>query len=434
MTRIAFTVLAFLVFVSRAWAFEVTAFTTPKGIEVWHVEERSVPLISMDFAFDTGTLTDPEGKEGTAYLLSSLLDEGAGKLSGEEFRLQRDDNALRFSFRASADWFYGSLQTPAANSAIALDLMRLALNDPHIPADALERVRQQALVSAQSRTNSPTDIAFFAAGSLAMPGHPYMRYSQGTEKSLPSITRDDVVASRQRIFTRRNLKVAVVGAISRAEVAAAVDKLFGDLPEFGQAVDIKEAAPISSSATKVLEWDMPQTFILFGGNGVPDSSPDYRAAQLLFQIVGGDGSRLHEELREKRGLTYSVGFGPFAYRNAAFSLGYMQVENARAGEALSVTRDVLREVAKNGVTIAELEAAKQFLAGSFAFYFESSGATSSSLLNFMTLGLSPDYHKTRNADVGATKLEDVNAIARKLLDVEKLIVVAIGRPVGIEAK
>jgi zinc protease len=203
------------------------AFKTPKGIDVWLVEERSIPLISMDFSFAAGTLADAPGKEGTASILAGLMDEGAGDLSGEAFRLLRDDNAIRLSFRTSADRFYGSLQMPAVHTQTAFDLLAKAINQPTLPAEAVERVRQQVLVGAREKTNDPSQIVFRAAGNLAMPGHPYLRESDGTEQSLTTITRDDVVAVRQRIFSRNGLQIAIVGPLSRDEAAAAVDRAFG---------------------------------------------------------------------------------------------------------------------------------------------------------------------------------------------------------------
>jgi zinc protease len=434
MTRMFIACLLLILASAQCLAFEVESFTTPKGIHVWHVADNTIPLVSMDFAFASGTLTDAQGKEGTTYLLSQLLDEGAGSMSGEAFRELRDDNAVRLRFNAAADYFTGSLQTPTANSAVAFNLLRIALTDPQIAPDALERVRQQAIVSAQGRSNSPYEVAIFAAGIIAMPGHPYLRFSQGDETSLQAITRDDVLAVRDRIITRKDVKVTVVGDIARADVEAAVDRIFGSLPETGEPVGVESPATISTPATKVLAWDMPQTFLLFGSNAVPDNSPDYRNEQVLLQIVGGENGRLTQELREKRGLTYGVSLGRYAFRKAFFSLGAMGVENARAGEALSVLRDVLRKVAENGVTQDEVDQAKLYLKGSFAFNFETSGATSGTLLTYMTYGLPPDHHKKRNVEVDAARLEDINSVAKRLLDPQKLIVVAIGKPVGIEAK
>jgi zinc protease len=177
---------------------------------------------------------------------------------------------------------------------------------------------------------------------------------------------------------------------------------------------------------------MPQSFIMFGGNGVLSSDADYRAAQLLLQIVGGDDSRLANEIREKRGLTYGVSFSPYNYQHAAFTLGFMTVQNERAGEAVDVMRQVFRDVVEKGVTADEVQDAKQYVTGVFAFSFESNNSTSGTLLNFMNLGLPPNYKAVRNAEVEAVTLEQVNAIAKRLLDVDKLIVVAIGKPVGVK--
>jgi zinc protease len=434
MMRLLTTVFAFVIIAVRVHAFDVDAFVTPKGIEVWHVEERTVPLISMTYAFETGSLTDPEGKEGTAYLLSGLLEEGAGNLSGEVFREKRDDNSVRLGFQATADQFTGSMQTPSANAAVAFDLLKLAITAPTIPPEALERTRQQAMVGAMGRINSPSDIAFQEAGKLVMPGHPYLRNSQGLASSIPLITRDDILAARLRMFTRTKLKVAVVGAISKQEIIAYVDAVFGELPQSTSTFTVETPAPITGAVTKVLDWDMPQTFVLFGSNGVRSVEPDYRAAQILYQIVGGDAGRLTQEIREKRGLTYGVGLSSFAYSKVSFSAGSMAVENARAGDAVKVLKEVLADVAAKGVTEEEVAAAKLYLKGQFAFFFENSGATAATLLNFMTQDLSPTYHKVRNTEVDATRLEDVNAVAKRILDVNKLVVVAIGKPEGMKGE
>jgi zinc protease len=432
MTRIFSFLVLLIVCVAPARANDVVAFKTPKGIDVWLEEERSIPLISMDFSFAAGTLVDAPGKEGTTSLLAGLLDEGAGDLTGEAFRLLRDDNAIRLSFRAGSDRFYGSLQMPAANTQVAFDLLTKAINTPTLPADAMERMRQQALLGAQDRANDPSQIAFRAAANLAMPGHPYLRESEGTAESLAKITRDDVSAVRARLFSRNGLQVAIVGPMTRDEAAAAVDRAFGDLGDTKVAVDVQAPAPIAKAETKTLAWEMPQSFILFGGNGVLSSEPEYRAAQLLLQIVGGDDSRLANEIREKRGLTYGVSFSPYNFQHAAFTLGFMAVQNERAGEAVDVMRDVFRDVVAKGVTAEEVQDAKQYVTGVFAFNFESNSSTSGTLLNFMNLGLPPNFKDIRNAEVEAVTVDQVNAMAKRLLDVEKVIVVAIGKPVNLK--
>jgi zinc protease len=423
---------AILVFAAvQAWAFEVNEFTTPAGIEVRHVEDRTLPLIALDFVLQSGAAGDPAGKEGLATFAASLLDEGAGKYDGVAFRKLRDDNAVRLGFGVSADNVTGAMQVPTDEMELGFELLHAVMNEPTFPPDAIERIRKSLVVSAKSRENDPGSLAYRAAGEILLKGHPYNRPTSGTSTSLVTITRDDIVASHQRNFIRHGMKVAIVGDISREDATRRIDQVFGAL-SMGEKRNPLPAIPAwAGPKLHVVDWDMPQSLVMFGGPGIAHNDPDYIPAMVLMEIVGGERSRLNAEVREKRGLTYGIGYGLMNFNEAGFTFGSMSTPNEKAGDAIKLVRDVLQDIRENGPTAIEVEAAKSYLKGSYVFRYESLAGTSGVIAANMSSGLSANYHKGRNNLVSAVTLEKVKAVAQRLINPANLVIVVAGKPVGL---
>ncbi len=415
-----------------AFALDVVALKTKAGIEVWHVEDKSIPLIALEYTFDTGATTDPAGKEGTAHLLSALMDEGAGIFDGTTFRAMRDDRAIKLSFGASADNMHGSLRTPLDNKDMAIELARSAFTSPLLAPEAIERNRKAAIVAVKSRMQDPSNAAYLAAGQTVLKDHPYAKPTDGTELSLAALTRDDLIAAHKRLYARSGLKVVIVGAIGKEAAMEMVDTIFGTLPA-GLARDPLPAVPDwQGNSVKIVDWSMPQSIIMFGGPGIAIGDPEYMTAQLVMDVLSNE--RLNKEVREKRGLTYGIDYSLFNFREAGFTLGYFSTANEQAAEAIKVVRAELKAFAEHGPTAEELEAVKNLAKGTYPFRFESISSTATSLMAMMSLGLPPDYSSKRNAAVDTIVLDQAKAMAKRLIDPEKFFVVAVGKPVGVEAQ
>ncbi len=433
--RIVFTCLVLGFFLNPANAIEIKEVVSPGGIKAWLVESKTIPLIAMDFSFEGGTTSDPLGKEGATHFITGMMDEGAGDLDGATFQAKRDELAIKIGFEAGSDQFEGTLQTLSKNQEQAFSLLNKALTSPHFEKEAMERVRQQFLVSAKDDAQDPDKIASRAWMKLALGDHPYARESQGTPDSIAKITPDDLRALHKLIFSRKGLKVAVVGDIDAASLGTALDKIFGDLPNTEPPRPVALATVAKGPVVKIIDRDIPQSIIVFGQEGLLRNDPQFIPAFVMSHILGGGGfaSRLTTEVREKRGLTYGVGYGLSPLDHAGLYVGSVSTRNEKAAEAFSVVKDVLKKMADEGPTQAELDDAKTFLTGSYALRFDSNDKIAGQLLGLQQQDLGIDYVNTRNGKVEAVTLDQVKAQAKRLVDSEHLIVTVVGRPDGLKS-
>lgn len=427
---VAMTLALFSAAPSAAWAAKIERIITPGGIEVWHVRDNTLPMLSMEFGFVGGAAQDPEDKAGIVNLMASLLDEGAGDLDARAFQERLEERAIAVSFSAQRDALRGSLKTLTEHRDQAIDLLRLALTQPRFDAEAVERVRAATLATIRRRTTNPNDIAGDRWFARAFPNHPYGRPLRGTLESVARITVDDLRALHGKIVARSNLKIATIGAIDASEIAALVDRAFGDLPSQASLTPVPEAVPQGTGEPDIVDMDLPQTVITFGGIGLKRSDPDFIPAYVLNHILGGGSfsSRLYREVREKRGLAYSVYSYLAPLDRAGLFMGGVSTRNDRAAESLSIILAEIRRIAEAGPTEEELAKAKSYLIGSFPLRFDTSSKIAEQLLQIQLDDLGIDYIDRRNGLVEAVTADDVRRAAKRFLANAKLLVTLVGRP------
>lgn len=439
MTRIlAALLLVFTVAASpftRAEAVEIKEVVSPGGIKAWLVEQHSIPLIAVSYEFAGGVSADPPGKAGLAYLASGLMNEGAGELDSLAFQKALDERAIRMSFDADRDQFSGGMVTLTEEKDEAFRLLGLALSKPRFDADAVERVREQVRSIQRSEDDQPRSIAAKAWMKAAFPDHPYASNTTGTPESLPGLTAADLRGYVKDNFSRDRLIVGVVGDVTPAELGPLLDKTFGALPATGAALKVPDIA-LAEAKTQIIERKVPQSVAVFGMPGIKRDDPDWYAAMVVNQIFGSGGfsSRLMEEVRRKRGLTYGVYTYLQPYTHAGLVLGSVATVNARMGESKQVIEAEIARMAESGATEAELADAKTFLTGSYALNFDTSGAIAGQLVGIQRYGFDRDYIDKRNAYIEAVTLADVNRVAKRLLDPSRLFWVIVGEPEGLESK
>ena len=404
--------------------------TSPGGIKAWLVESHVNPLIAIRFAFFGGASQDAPEKDGQAYFVTSMMDEGAGDLDATAFQERVQSLAMRMDFDASRDVMLGSIQTLSKNKDEVFDLARLAMAEPRFEESALARVKAQILAGLKYDENDPSTVASLAWHRLAFKDHPYGRPVKGTEKSVAAMTTDDLHDYVRGVFARDKLVVSVVGDITPEELGPALDTLFGDLPQKSDLREIVEAKPPLGPAREVIKMDVPQSVAQFGFRGIPRGDDDFIPAYILNYIIGGGGfsSRLMEEVREKRGLAYSVHSNLYPYRHGAVFVGNVATKNEAVGQSLQVIKSELEAISEEGLTEDQLNAAKAYLTGAYALRFESSSGIASQLLWIQIEDLGIDYIAKRNALIEAVTLEDVKRIAKRLLAPDQLITTIVGRP------
>ncbi len=419
----------------RALAVEVERVVSPGGIAAWLVQDHSNPIITLRFAFRGGAALDPAGKEGLANLVSGLLDEGAGKLDSKAFQRVLEDKAIRLGFDASKDSFGGRLEALTRNRDEAFGLLKIALTQPRFDAEPVSRIRAQILVGIKQDAEDPHGLANRTLMKSLFPDHPYGRPTDGTEKSVAAITVDDMKGFVARRLARNNLVIGVVGDITPEMLGHLLDETFGALPPKAEAWALPVVAPALAGKTIVVDKNVPQSAIVFADRGLLRDDPDFYAAYVLNHIFGSGGftSRLYTEIREKRGLAYSVGTGLYPFDYAAITIGSAGTANARVGETLKVIGDEWRQMAENGVGDKELADAKTYLTGAFPLRFSSSGRIARMLVGMQLDHLGIDYLDKRNKLIEAVTKADIARLAKKLFDTKRLTVVVVGQPKGVEA-
>ena len=416
----------------RALAMKIQQIKSPGGITAWLVEERSVPLIAMRFAFEGGSSQDAAGKEGVANFLAGMLDEGAGDLPAKQFQESMEELAMRMSFDDGRDAFYGSFETLTENRDRAVALLSLALNKPRFDPEAIERMRAQYQANLAYAQRDPTRVAADQWMALAFAGHPYGRPANGTPESVAKITRADLVNFRANTFARDKLRVAVVGDIDAKTLGGILDTIFGGLPAAAKLTPVARTEPKAAQKLKVVDMNVPQSAARFGLPAMARQDKDFMAAFVLNNIVGGGfASRLYHEVREKRGLAYGVDTTIVPLKNASVFIGNVATKNEEIGQSLELIRSEFKRVAADGVTEAELSDAKSFLTGSFALRFDTSANIANQLLWTMVEGLGPDYIENRNAMIDAVTLDDVKRVAKRLFENKDPIVTVVGKPKGL---
>ncbi len=428
----AFVVLAFWSG-GQARAVEVERVLSPKGIEAWLVRNHANPIVSLKFAFRGGAALDPKGKEGLARMVSTLLDEGAGDLDSQTFQKRLDDLSITLHFSAGRDAFQGTLKTLTENTDAAFNLLALALNKPRFDDEPISRMRSQLLAGLRQDAEDPDEIASLSLFKALFPDHPYGRPVKGTPESIGSITAKDLRAFVSRRLARDNLVIGVVGDITPERLGALLDKTFGGLPARASDWRLAKAAKPAGGKTLVVKKPVPQSAIVFAQEGLKRDDPDFYAAYVMNHVLGAGGftSRLYTEIREKRGLAYSVGSYLYPLDYAALIYGSAGTANKRVGETLKIMRSQWARMAEKGMTPEELKDAKTYLTGSFPLRFTSNGRVASILIGMQLDRLGIDYLDRRNGYIEAVTLEDVNRVAKKWLDPKKLTVIVVGEPTGI---
>lgn len=414
-------------------AVEVQRVLSPGGVEAWLVTDRSNPIISVSLAFRGSAALDPAGKEGLANMVSGLIDEGAGDLDSQAFQGRLEDLAVHINFDAGRDNFNGTMRTLSENRDAAFRLLAMTLTRPRFDDEPVARIRGQIQARLRQDSEDPDAIARRALSRTLFPGHPYGRPVAGNKESVAAIGVDDLKRFVSERLARDNLVIGVVGDIDAGELAPLLDSVFGGLPTTSAPGRVADTTARSNGATIVIRKPVPQSAVLFSQAGLKRDHPDYYKATVVNHILGGGGftSRLYDQVREKRGLAYSVYSAIYSLNHAALIVGAAGTANESVSETLTLIRKLWREMGQNGVTEKELADAKTFITGSFPLRFTSNGAIASILIGMQLENLGVDYLDRRNSFIEAVTLEDANRLARRLYDAAALTVVVVGEPVGV---
>ncbi len=409
-------------------AAKIQHLISPGGIEAWFVQDATVPLIAMEYAFGGGATQDPADKPGVGNLVADLLDEGSGDLDSATFHERLERRAIELSFSSSRDYFRGSLRMLRDNKEEAFDLLRMSLTSPHFDNGDVERIRSQIISGLRRDTSDPQSLASRKFVEIAFGDHPYGRLANGTLESVPRIDVDDLKDYVRRVLARDTLKIAVVGDVDPATLGKLLDQTFGGLPAKSSLTPVADIEAARPPQRAFIPLDVPQTVVTFGGPGFKRHDPNFMAGYVVNHILGGGtlSSRLYREVREKRGLAYSVYQSLLWMNHSALFIGNTGTRADRAGETVDAITSEVRRMAEDGPTQQELDEAKSYLKGSQMLALDTSSKLASALLQYQLDRLPIDYIEKRNAIVDAVTLADTKKAAQRLWS-QGLLTVIVGR-------
>ena len=413
-----------------AQAVAIKAVTSPGGITAWLVEDHSLPVVTIELAFRGGAALDPADRLGLASLATDLLDEGAGDLDSSAYHGRLEDLATRLSFWAGEDATGASMRTVTANLEPSFELLRLALTAPRFEAAAMARVKSQVLASLAHDERQPRTIADRYWRSTEFGAHPYARRTRGTVETIGRIDADDLRRFVRDRFAKDVMIVAVVGDIAPEPLKALLDRTLGALAAHAAPADVPPLDVRAKGAVLLARLAIPQSVVAFGQPGIKRDDPDWYAAYLVNQILGGGGfsARLTEEVREKRGLAYSVYSALMPMQAGGAIIGSVATENARVAQSIDIIRAQWQRMRDQGPTAQELAEAKTYLNGSFPLSLDSTGRIAATLVQVQRDGLGIDYLDRRKALIDGVTLADAKRVAHRLLDPDALTFVVVGSP------
>jgi zinc protease len=419
----------------------VTAFaaTAPRTLDiganeqVWFQEDHTVPMVAFSVSLPAGSVYDPRGKEGLAAFAAYLFNEGAGPLNSEAYQSALANRGIQLAMSPDRDYLILSLNTTTAQAKEALRLFALALQHQRFDPDAVERVRGQMQQSLVQDATDPATVAANRFYQAYFAGHPYAHPVNGDARALAAITTADLKAFVRTHWVKSGIRIAVAGDIDAAALTALLKTTFDPLPAQAPAPPPPVLHP-GTPGESVVAMAVPQPTAVFGLPAFGRADPDYLAAYVANHIVGGGGfsSRLTEEVREKRGLTYGISTGLADYHGGGILIGQVATRRDAMTASLTVTRQVLADYAAHGPTQAELDDAKTYLTGSYPLAFSSNSGIVSQLNSFQRAGLPLDYVARRNGLIRALTLADVKRAAARIFDPRRLVVV-IGGTIQVAA-
>ena len=434
-----------LLLAQTAWAgIPIQHWSQPSGVQVYLVESHSIPMVDLQMDFDAGGRRDPGAKAGLASVTAGMTSKGvlASRSSGiDEPAL--DENGLSeawvdlgasFSAAASSDRMSFSLRSLTYPDLLAkaIQLAARQFGEPAFPAAVWLRERERLNAALKESNTRPATVAGRAFSSAVYATHPY-----GFDMNEATLSQIDVADMRNlyaSLITPCRAKVSIVGAVTRAQADDMVRQLLSRLAVSEPAAGctplpaIPEVAALTVPQEKYIAFDSAQAHLLLGQPGYKRNDPDFFALTVGNYVLGGGGfvSRLTAEVREKRGLSYSVYsyFSPGLHAGA-FTIG-LQTRPDQAQQALAVSREVLARFVQDGPTQAELDAAKSNLVGGFPLLIDSNRKLLGNVANIAWNGLALDYLDSWTQQVDKVTVADVRAAFARKLQPEKMVTVVVG--------
>ncbi len=405
---------------------------TRNGIPVYFVEAHELPIVDVEVVYAAGSARDPEGKEGTALLTASLLDQGAAGVDANRISYEFEKLGAEYDAESDYDSAAVSVRTLSDPEKLspALQNFERVIGSPDFPEDAFERQRSRLLVGIEQKEQNPDAIAADAFEAAIYGTHPYAHPRTGTLKSVKSITRKDVENFYKTYYVARNAMIAMVGDLKLQQAKLIADEVGRAMKTGAAAPALPPVAPLQKASEVRVDRDTAQTHILMGQPAMKRNDPDYFPLYVGNRILGGSGlvSRLFEQIRNKRGLSYSAASHFSPRRQAGPFVASLATTPAQAPEALTLMRQIINGFIMDGPTKDELKAAKANITGGFPLRLDSNRK----ILNYVAYigfyGLPLNYLNTFTSRVNAVTVEQIRDAFQLRLHPDRMVTVIVGPP------
>ncbi len=404
-------------------------WTLDNGARIYFMAAPQLPMVDIRILFNAGSARDNQ-QPGLARLTNALLASGTKTLDADTVARQMDDVGANFAWGSARDMAWLSLRSLSKDKYLqpAVDTLAALLTQPAFAEKSLERDRQRMITAARERKQYPGAIASETFFAHLYKNHPYGTPPGGTEDSLKTIQRQQLVDFHSRYYVGNNAVLAIVGDLNRRDAEKLAVKLMGALPAGKPAPLLPQPTPLEKAETIVVEHPSTQTHLLTGQLGMKRGSPDYFALYLANHILGGNGlvSLLTEEIREKRGLVYSVGsrFSPMQ-QPGPFIIS-LQTRNTQVGEARQLVNDTLQSFVTKGPDAKQLKDAQQGITGGFPLRIDNNGKIVQYLAMIGFYQLPLDYLKTFSRHIDDQSLETVKKALKTTIHPDRLLTVIVG--------
>lgn len=413
------------------WALpDIQQWTLKNGARVLFVESHELPMIRVSLVFNAGSSHDTRGKAGQALLANHMLDEGADTLSADAIADRLEGLGAELSASVDLDRATVGIKSLSDKAKLnpALDVLKAIITGPTFPATSLERERGRLLIGLQRSQQSPGEIGEKVFNRLVFGDHPYARPSSGDEKSIKAITRDDLVKFHRQFYVGANTVIVIVGDVSKSGARRIARHVVGELPAGSAAPTLLKVKDLQSATTKRIRFPSSQTHILAGLPGMKRGDPDYFPLYVGNYMLGGGGlvSRLSQEIREKRGLSYSTYSYFWPLRNKGPFMVGLQTRNDQADEALKVMRKTLKDYIRTGPSENELTAAKKHITGGFPLRLDSSGKIAAYLAMIGFYNLPISWLDDFNNRIEAVTREQIHDAFKRRVNPDSMVTVVVG--------
>jgi zinc protease len=422
---------------SAAAVPQIESWETTNGARVLFVEAPDLPMLDLRVVFDAGSARDA-GRAGLAAMTANMLTQGAGDWDADELAVRMEAVGASLESSALRDMAFVATRTLTREPALetSLETLSKVLAEPRFAAPDLERLRQNTLTALRQEEQDPGTVAQKALYREIYGEHPYAGAPNGTPEGVGALSREDLASFHRQYYVARNAVVAMVGAVTRAQAQAIAERITAGLPAGEPAPPPPQVPDLAAAKTRRIDFTSSQTHVLIGQPGMRRGDPDYFPLYVGNHVLGGSGlvSLLMEEVREKRGLSYSV-YSYFLPMRAdgPFLMG-LQTKNDQADQAREVLMATLRDFIQNGPTEAQLAAAKKNITGGFPLRIAGNGKVVEYLAMIGFYGLPLDYLDRFTERVDAVTAEQIRDAFARRLHPDHLALVKVGPQPGAVAK